>query len=108
VTAWHLEARKYDQRLHYRMPVHLIEDDGERLWLHASPGTPIDHVTRGIKYAGQHASDMFFWRDRWYNIFVNRHPGGALEAWLSTGRAPRRVGSRVGRDQPVAGAPSPV
>jgi protein associated with RNAse G/E len=79
VTAWHLEARKYDQRLHYRMPVHLIEDDGERLWLHAPPGTPIDHVTRGKKYAGQHACDMFFWRDRWYNIFVNRHPGGALD-----------------------------
>ncbi len=79
MTAWHIEARKYDQRLHYRMPVRLIEDDGERLWFHAPPGTPIEHFTRGEKQATQRASDMFFWRAHWYNIFVNREPGGALQ-----------------------------
>ena len=78
MTAWTIEARKYDQRLHYRMPVRLIDDDGERLWFYAPSGTLIDHFTRGEKHVMQRASDMFFWRDRWYNIFVNRTPDGAL------------------------------
>jgi protein associated with RNAse G/E len=78
VTAWHIEARKYDQRLHYRMPVRLIDDDGERLRFHAPPGTPIDHITRGRKYSMEYASDMFFWRERWYNVYVNRQPDGAV------------------------------
>jgi protein associated with RNAse G/E len=61
------------------MPVRLMEDDGERLWFHAPPGTLIDHFTRGQRIIARYASDMFFWRDRWYNIFVNRTPDGALQ-----------------------------
>jgi protein associated with RNAse G/E len=61
------------------MPVRLMDDDGERLWFYAPPGTFIDHFTRGDKHTTQRASDMFFWRERWYNIFVNREPGGVLQ-----------------------------
>jgi hypothetical protein len=78
VTAWYIEARKYDQRPHYRMPVRLKDDDGERLWFHVLPGIPIDHITRGRQYVTEYDSDMFFWRERWYNVLVNREPGGAF------------------------------
>jgi protein associated with RNAse G/E len=88
MTAWYIEARKYDQRLHYRMPVRLIDDDGERLWFYAPPGTLIDHFTRGEKHVTQRASDMFFWRDRWYNVFVNRTPDGALRQFYCNASLP--------------------
>jgi protein associated with RNAse G/E len=79
VTAsWLIEARKYDQRVHYTMPVRLIEDNGERLWFRAAVGSPIEHYTSGQTFTVRHASDMFFWRGRWYNVYVNREPDGAL------------------------------
>jgi protein associated with RNAse G/E len=78
---WMIEARKYDQSLHYTLPVRLVEDDGERLWLHAPAGSPINHYTRGKMFAAERAADMFFWRTRWYNVYVNREADGLLQAY---------------------------
>jgi protein associated with RNAse G/E len=77
-TPWHIEARKYDQSAHYTLPARLIEDDGQRLWFHATVGSPIEHHTSAKTFPLRYASDMFFWREHWYNVYVNREPDGTL------------------------------
>lgn len=76
---WHIEARKYDGTLHYTLPAHLVEDDGQRIWLHTPTGTPLHHVTRGFERPMRHASELLFWRGTGYNIYANYAPGGALD-----------------------------
>jgi protein associated with RNAse G/E len=73
---WQIEARKYDGSLHYTLPAHLIEDDGERLWVRSQPGGPLHHVTRGWTRPITRPSDMFFWRGRWYNVYLNYDDDG--------------------------------
>ncbi len=68
---WRIEARKYDQRLHYTLPARLIEDDGERVRLRCDAGFVLDHRTRGWLRPLQRRSDMIFWRERWYNVYLN-------------------------------------
>jgi protein associated with RNAse G/E len=76
---WLLEARKYDQRLHYRIPAHLISDDGHLLRFRSMIGAPLEHFTRGWVRPMNHPSEMWFWRDRWYNIYVNYDAAGVLD-----------------------------
>ncbi|WP_119068152.1 DUF402 domain-containing protein [Aggregatilinea lenta] len=73
---WQLVVRKYDGRLHITLPLHLMDDNGSRLWLRTPLGGEVKHLTRGKSWAITRPSDMFFWRDRWYNVYVNYD-----EAW---------------------------
>ncbi len=68
---WTIEARKYDQSLHYVLKADLVEDNGERLWFRAQPGTLLHHVTRGWQRPLGYASEMIFWRGLWYNVYFN-------------------------------------
>jgi protein associated with RNAse G/E len=79
VTEWRIEARKWDQRLHYTVPATLVDDDGERLWFAAQAGTVIEHITRGRTWSSLRPFDMVFWRARWYNVYLNADPSGALD-----------------------------
>ncbi|RPJ02431.1 MAG: DUF402 domain-containing protein, partial [Chloroflexi bacterium] len=93
--AWLIQAYKYDQRLHYTVPAQLIEDDGERLHFHSPLGTQVDHRTRGRVYTAPYASDAFFWRDRWYNVFVDREPDGSLKEFYCNIGLPPTVHDHV-------------
>ncbi|MBN1680272.1 MAG: DUF402 domain-containing protein [Anaerolineae bacterium] len=77
-TMWRIEARKYDQRLHYTFPAVLVDDDGNLLQLKGEAGGIIDHRTRGRSWAFEAPFDMFAWRGRWYNIYVNRNADHTL------------------------------
>ena len=68
---WQIEALKFDRRLHYSLPAHLLDDDGPRLWFRSQSGGQINHVTRGQQFPITHPSDMIFWRERWYNVYLN-------------------------------------
>lgn len=73
---WRIDVYKYDGRLHMTLPAHFMDDDGSRLWLRTSLGGEVRHVTRGKSWAITRPSDMIFWRERWYNVYVNYD-----EAW---------------------------
>jgi protein associated with RNAse G/E len=77
-SLWQIEAYKYDGQLHYRMPAYLRSDDGECLHFRAQLGGFLDHRTRGWRRITLRPSDMFFWRDRWYNVFRNYAADGRL------------------------------
>jgi len=77
--AWLLEARKYDQRLHYHIPAHLVSDDGTLLRFRTYPGGRLEHFTRGWARLMTSPSEMWFWRDRWYNVYVNYNGDGMLD-----------------------------
>jgi len=76
--AWLLEARKYDQSPHYRLPAHLVSDDGSLLRLRTYPGVPLEHFTHGWVRPMTYPSEMWFWRERWYNVYVNYDSAGVL------------------------------
>ena len=76
---WRIEARKYDQQLHYRLPAYLLDDDGERLWFISQVGGQVEHVTRQQTWEITHRWDMIFWRRRWYNVYLNYTPAGAFD-----------------------------
>jgi protein associated with RNAse G/E len=68
---WRLNVYKYDGRLHITLPLYLMDDDGTRLWMRTPVGGEINHLTRGKSWAITRPSDMFFWREQWYNVYVN-------------------------------------
>ncbi len=88
---WQIDARKYDGVLHYTLPAQLVEDNGQRIWLHTPTGAPLRHITRGIERPMPHAAEMLFWRDTGYNIYVNYTPDGALNYFYCNVSLPPRV-----------------
>lgn len=86
---WHIDAYKYDQRLHYTLPAHFMHDDGDLLWLRAEAGMLLRHVTRGFARPMRRRSDMYFWRDAWYNVYLNYDDAGHLShAYCNVGLPP--------------------
>ena len=75
---WQIVSLKYDHRKHYTWPATLVEDDGERLFLRTVVGGTLVHYSRGFEELQRNPSDLTFWRDRWYNIFVNYTEAGVL------------------------------
>ncbi len=68
---WRIDAYKYDGRLHITLPAHFMDDDSSRLWLRTPVGGEMRHLTRGKSWSITRPSDMIFWRERWYNVYVN-------------------------------------
>src|SRR5579871_4213654 len=75
---WQILSLKYDNRPHYTWPAALISDDGNRLRLRSSAGSMLTHYTRGFKEPMRFHSALNFWRDRWYNVFINYYADGNL------------------------------
>jgi len=67
---WQLSAFKYDQRIHYTLPMMLLSDDGRVARFQSAPGAILIHYTRGLKLP-QRRCDLTFWRERWYNAYTN-------------------------------------
>jgi uncharacterized protein len=74
---WQVLALKYDGRPHYTWPAELLEDDGEQLTFRSVVGGLLVHYTRGFEEPTRRPSDLIFWRDRWYNVFVNLNDDGS-------------------------------
>ncbi|NDJ77343.1 MAG: DUF402 domain-containing protein [Chloroflexi bacterium] len=76
---WRIYALKYNQKLHYTLPAHLLHEDGQMMVFQAVQGGQIDHQTRGMQFPIQRRSDMIFFRNRWYNVYRNyRHADPTL------------------------------
>lgn len=88
---WTIESRKFDQRLHYTFPAHFVDDDGVRLRLCARPGLEINYVTGGRQWAFTRPFDLVFWRDRWYNIYLNGDENGDLNHYYCNVALPPTV-----------------
>lgn len=92
---WQIEALKFDRRLHYTLPAHLLDDDGTHLWFRAQSGGLIDHITRGKQFTIRHPSDMIFWRERWYNVYVNYTDDGELSHFYCNVGLPPELSGRT-------------
>ncbi len=73
---WRVDASKFNGQAHYTLPAAFVADDGTRLWLRTPVGAEMRHFTRGASWTLRRPSDLIFWRDRWYNVYVNYD-----EAW---------------------------
>jgi protein associated with RNAse G/E len=76
---WQALALKFDNKLHYSYPVSLLKDDGELVRLRSLPGETLVHYTKGYQIPNPYHCDLYFWRKRWYNVFVNHHEDGTLD-----------------------------
>jgi uncharacterized protein len=75
---WQVLALKYGGYPHYTWPVTLLEDDGEQLRFRSIIGGMLIHYTRGFEEPTHRPSDLVFWRERWYNVFINFHDDGSV------------------------------
>lgn len=71
-------ARKFTNKLHYSFPAQLLEDDGDLVRVYFPIGTLITHHTRGFTFVEQYNTEAWFWRSRWFNVFVNCNADGSL------------------------------
>jgi hypothetical protein len=53
------------------MPAYLLHDDGELMWFETRVGDELHHITRGWIKPMERPADMIFWRERWYNVYLN-------------------------------------
>lgn len=74
-----LRATKYDGSAHWIQPFQVISDDGNLLIAAYRARTPI-YTSRG-EFRSPYDSRVYFWRDRWYNVFRLSRPSCALALW---------------------------
>jgi protein associated with RNAse G/E len=74
-----LRATKFDGVAHWIQPFRVVSDDGTLLVTEYRARTPI-YTSRG-EFRSPYDSRVYFWRDRWYNVFRLSRPGCALALW---------------------------
>lgn len=74
-----LRATKYDGTAHWIQPFQVVSDDGTLLVASYRARTPI-YTSRG-EFRSPYDSLVYFWRDRWYNVFRLSRPGCELALW---------------------------
>jgi uncharacterized protein len=74
-----LRATKYDGTAHWIQPFQVISDDGTLLVTQYRARTPI-YTSRG-EFRSPYDSRVYFWRDRWFNVFRLSRPGCPLALW---------------------------
>lgn len=74
-----LRATKYDGTAHWIQPFSVVADDGVLLTAQYRARTPI-YTSRG-EFRSPYDSRVYFWRDRWYNVFRLSRPGCPLSLW---------------------------
>lgn len=84
-----LRATKYDGAEHWIQPFRVLSDDGTLLVTQYEARTPI-FTSRG-EFRSPYDSRVYFWRDRWYNVFRLSRPGCALALWYCNVTTPPRL-----------------
>lgn len=74
-----LRATKYDGTAHWIQPFTVESDDGNLLVTSYRARTPI-YTSRG-EFRSPYDSRVYFWRDRWYNVFRLSRPNCPLALW---------------------------
>lgn len=74
-----LRATKYDGAAHWIQPFEVLGDDGNLLTTSYRARTPI-YTSRG-EFRSPYDSVVYFWRDRWYNVFRLSRPGCPTALW---------------------------
>lgn len=74
-----LRATKYDGRPHWIQPFRVRSDDGNLIVAEYKARTPI-RTSRG-EFRSPYDSRVYFWRDRWYNVFRLSRPGCPTALW---------------------------
>jgi len=74
-----LRATKYDGAAHWIQPFRTISDDGNLIVARYRARTPI-FTSRG-EFRSPYDSLVYFWRDRWYNVFRLSRPSCDVALW---------------------------
>lgn len=74
-----LRATKYDGTAHWIQPFTVEADDGNLLIANYRARTPI-FTSRG-EFRSPYDSKVYFWRDRWFNVFRLSRPNCSLALW---------------------------
>jgi len=74
-----LRATKFDGAPHWIQPFTVASDDGTLLVAEYRARTPI-FTSRG-EFRSPYNSRVYFWRDRWYNVFRLWRPGCEVSLW---------------------------
>ena len=74
-----LRATKFDGAAHWIQPFRVVSDDGTLLITEYRARTPI-YTSRG-EFRSPYNSRVYFWRDRWYNVFRLWKPGCPVALW---------------------------
>jgi hypothetical protein len=84
-----LRATKYDGAAHWIQPFKVVSDDGTLLVTEYRARTPI-FTSRG-EFRSPYDSRVYFWRDRWYNVFRLSKPGCDLSLWYCNVTTPPKL-----------------
>ncbi len=87
-----LRATKYDGTAHWIQPFTVVSDDGVLIVAQYRARTPI-FTSRG-EFRSPYDSLVYFWRDRWYNVFRLSRPGCPLALWYCNITTPPRFDGR--------------
>ena len=74
-----LRATKYDGTAHWIQPFQVVSDDGNLLVASYRARTPI-YTSRG-EFRSPYDSLVYFWRDRWFNVFRLSRPQCGVSLW---------------------------
>ena len=84
-----LRVTKFDGAAHWIQPFRVVSDDGTLLVTEYRARTPI-YTSRG-EFRSPYESRVYFWRDRWYNVFRLSKPGCSVALWYCNVTTPPRL-----------------
>jgi uncharacterized protein len=74
-------AHKFNNQVHLKFDARLTYDDGDLLRVSYPMGTVVHHFTRRAEFIEKTNTEAWFWRSRWYNVYVNIYEDGSLKSF---------------------------
>lgn len=88
---WTIRALKWDRERHIEWQSHFVGEANGVLHFFTPLRTPINHYSRQSFFETDNQSDLFFWRDEWFNVYMNYASRGHLRDYYCNVALPPEI-----------------
>lgn len=88
---WTITALKWDRSKHIEWQSHFVSEMNGLIHFYTPLRTPINHYSRDSFFKTDNQSDLFFWRNEWYNVYMNYASRGHLRDYYCNVALPPEI-----------------
>lgn len=88
---WTITALKWNREKHIEWQSHFVGEADGVLHFFTPLRTSINHYSRQTCFETDNQSDLFFWRDEWFNVYMNYAARGHLRDYYCNVALPPEV-----------------
>lgn len=88
---WTITAMKWDRSKHIEWQSHFVGEKDGVMHFFTPLRTPISHYSRQSFFETDNQSDLFFWRNNWFNVYMNYASRGHLRDYYCNVALPPEI-----------------